>query len=216
MSEPIIATAYTDPRLDTIRAQVALKDDTIPYLLLPVKIETRFMKVERPLFNPDVFADLMLDLAKLDNYMDFDPVLMPAHEILGRFSKIADGFQAAETKAGSLKKLDGASKQAIVALLNSLSKQNQVLGSALNKIGSLDLNTLLELRAFKNRTDTSMVTMLAVIARLTPELPAGDAFLLPLQNIVKALNAIATAILSTDARKEKDSYLFFWMSSLPF
>ncbi|WP_221392470.1 hypothetical protein [Dyadobacter sp. NIV53] len=209
MSEPIIATAYTDPRLDTIRAQVALKDDTIPYLLLPVKIETRFMKVERPLFNPDVFADLMLDLAKLDNYMDFDPVLMPAHEILGRFSKIADGFQAAETKAGSLKKLDGASKQAIVALLNSLSKQNQVLGSALNKIGSLDLNTLLELRAFKNRTDTSMVTMLAVIARLTPELPAGDAFLLPLQNIVKALNAIATAILSTDARKEKRQLFIF-------
>ena len=36
-----------DPRLNEIRATVARHTDSIPYLLLPVRVETRFMQVEK-------------------------------------------------------------------------------------------------------------------------------------------------------------------------
>lgn len=44
----MIKAKYTDPKLDQIRDAVAGKTDGIPFLLLPVRMETRFMKVERP------------------------------------------------------------------------------------------------------------------------------------------------------------------------
>ena len=43
-----IQANYTDPNLQSVRETVAGKSDGIPFLLLPVRMETRFMKAERP------------------------------------------------------------------------------------------------------------------------------------------------------------------------
>ena len=66
MSEQIIATTFTDPAISAIRAQVAANDDHIPYLLLPVKIETRFMRVDRPVSKPNRFGEVLSDLSNLE------------------------------------------------------------------------------------------------------------------------------------------------------
>ena len=60
MSTPITAT-HTDPRVNTIKATVRSKKDNIPFLLLPVRLETRFMKVEKPKFShiPGQFEHLL-------------------------------------------------------------------------------------------------------------------------------------------------------------
>lgn len=39
---------FTDKRVDEIKALTATKDDGVPFLLLPVRIETRFMKLDEP------------------------------------------------------------------------------------------------------------------------------------------------------------------------
>ena len=88
MSEQIIATTYTDPAIQSIRTQVAANDDTIPYLLLPVKIETRFMRVDRPVSKPNKFGELLADISNLNEYAKFDPSHLPVHEVAGRYNKI--------------------------------------------------------------------------------------------------------------------------------
>ena len=47
-----ITANYIDPKLEAVRSAVARKSDEVPFLLLPVRVETRFMKVEKPLDIP--------------------------------------------------------------------------------------------------------------------------------------------------------------------
>lgn len=51
MGSDLIQAGVQDPALETIRAQVGTLDDRIPFLLLPVRLETRFMKVDHPLIE---------------------------------------------------------------------------------------------------------------------------------------------------------------------
>ena len=44
---PAINAQVEDPRITDIRNSVAQKTDAIPFLLLPVRTETRFMQVEK-------------------------------------------------------------------------------------------------------------------------------------------------------------------------
>ena len=46
-----ITAAYIDSELQNIRNQVATKDGRFPHLLLPVRIEARFMKVDKPVLS---------------------------------------------------------------------------------------------------------------------------------------------------------------------
>ena len=43
----IIKAQIEDPRINDIRNSIHQKNDAIPFLLLPVRIETRFMQVQR-------------------------------------------------------------------------------------------------------------------------------------------------------------------------
>ncbi|RMG72127.1 MAG: hypothetical protein D6722_05895 [Bacteroidetes bacterium] len=56
-----ITATQQDPRLASIRQLAGQKDDGIPFLLLPVRLETRFMTVDRPRY-PYPFQDRILDL----------------------------------------------------------------------------------------------------------------------------------------------------------
>src|SRR5947207_8414948 len=65
-----------DKRIDEIKTMTAAKDDGIPFLLLPVRIETRFMELDEPsqttsTDNIDTILDSMLviqvDLLDIQN-----------------------------------------------------------------------------------------------------------------------------------------------------
>ncbi|HTF82837.1 MAG TPA: hypothetical protein VL947_13970, partial [Cytophagales bacterium] len=65
MSNPITAT-WQDIRLNDIRSTVQSKIGTVPFLMLPVRIETRFMKVKKAITGIDTSVSAMLnDIAAL-------------------------------------------------------------------------------------------------------------------------------------------------------
>ena len=203
MSEPIIATTYTDPAIQAIRTQVAANDDKIPYLLLPVKIETRFMRVDRPVSKPNRFGELLADISNLNEYAKFDPARLPLHEVSGRYNRIDIMANAIRDKAADLAFLDGPSKETLIGKVNQLLLLNQSLGAAAAKVNGLDAATIIGLRTSRNNTDASLKTSLSLMANLQPEAPSGNMFLQPLQEIVKSLTAIATTKISTTSRLEK-------------
>lgn len=203
MSEPIIATTFTDPAIEAIRSQVAGNNDNIPYLLLPVKIETRFMRVDRPIVKPNRFGDILTDLSNLAGYANFDPAAIPLHEVIGRYKKIASMSDTVAGKINELKSLDGTSKETLSASLKSLLKQNQILGEAAAKLKNASPEQIKQIRSYRNATNSSLTAALTYLAALPPETPAGDMFLQPLQDIVKALTNIAGADFSVSSRLEK-------------
>lgn len=203
MSEPIIATTYTDPAIQAIRTQVAANDDKIPYLLLPVKIETRFMRVDRPVSKPNRFGELLTDISNVTEYAKFEPARLPLHEVSGRYNRIDIMANAIRDKAADIAFLDGPSKGTLIGKVNQLLLLNQSLGAATAKISGLDAGTIVRLRTSRNNTDASLKTTLAILTKLQPEAPSGNIFLHPLQEIVKSLTAIATTKISTTSRLEK-------------
>jgi len=48
MTTPLRARLYQDPLLDEVRAGIRTLTDEVPFLLLPLRLETRFMTLERP------------------------------------------------------------------------------------------------------------------------------------------------------------------------
>ncbi|MFT3701514.1 MAG: hypothetical protein QM802_04050 [Agriterribacter sp.] len=204
MSEQIIATTYTDPAVNAIRTQVAANDDGIPYLLLPVKIETRFMRVDRPVSKPDRFGEILTDLTNLDAYIKVSPTKLPLQEVSGRYNKIVAMAKSVEVKAGTIESLDANSKGTLLAKINLLIQGNQSLGAATAKIPSLDAANIIKLRAFRNDADTSLKTTLSIITKLQTPTPGADTFLRPLQAIVTALTNLAgNSIVSATTRLEK-------------
>lgn len=203
MSEPIIATTFTDPAINAIRAQVAANSDLIPYMLLPVKIETRFMRVDRPVTKPNKFGEILTDLSNLTAYSRFDPALIPVHEVIGRYKKIAAMTSAFTGKITELETLDGSSKETLITAIKTFQQQNQALGSATGKLKSLDPAQIVELRSYRNTTDNSLSTALAIMDTIPPVKPTGDTFLQPLQDIVKALKSIAATDFTDGSRLGK-------------
>jgi hypothetical protein len=203
MSEPIIATTFTDPGINSIRAQVAGNSDLVPYLLLPVKIETRFMRVDRPIVKPNKFGEILTDIANLNAYSNFDPLTIPVHEVTGRYKKVAVMAEAIAAKVNELDTLDGASKKTLAAAIKTFLLQNQSLGAAAGKLKNIDAAQIVQLRSYRNAADSRFFTALTVLAALQPATPASDTFLQPLQAIVKALTSIASTDLSSNARLEK-------------
>ena len=64
MSQDNLGTAYFDPRVDQVRNATENHSDIFPFLLMPVRLETRYMKVDKPVelhVDPDVLL-LVLEL----------------------------------------------------------------------------------------------------------------------------------------------------------
>lgn len=75
MTNPITAS-YTDPLLNSLRATVKTKDDGLPFLLFPVRLETRFMEVEQVVGvnKTGVFENLLGQLGNI-NILLFEDML---------------------------------------------------------------------------------------------------------------------------------------------
>jgi hypothetical protein len=74
MSQDIISTKFYDPNIAQIRSSTKRLDDKYPFLLMPVRLETRYMRVDRPVSGYDDAEEqeilvLMLELEYLFKHM---------------------------------------------------------------------------------------------------------------------------------------------------
>ena len=67
MATPLKASLFQDTQLDEVRAGVRTLTDEVPFLLLPLRLETRFMRLERPAREADFgqLESLMHQMATL-------------------------------------------------------------------------------------------------------------------------------------------------------
>lgn len=69
MSQTIIGESFHDTKLDDIRQMVSTKNDNTPFLMLPVRVEARYMTVDRPVsLNLDGFYHILPKFVELDYY----------------------------------------------------------------------------------------------------------------------------------------------------
>src|SRR6476620_363519 len=56
-----IKALFEDPKIKDIRNEVAQKNDAVPFLLLPVRIETRFKQVPKKPFEKSIDVETLLE-----------------------------------------------------------------------------------------------------------------------------------------------------------
>lgn len=207
MSDIITAVIYNDPALDSIRTQVSGKNDQIPYLLLPVKIETRFMKVDRPLVSRDPFPFVIKDLAWLEDYMNFDPRVLPPHEVLGRVNKISEKLNEINEISAGIKQITADDKQTILQFVSNVSKQNKALTTNLSKVKVGEEGSIKKLVASRTSLNGTLKTLTSSIENLPASkyslVSPTDDFISSFRSISKAMDKIGSKDLGSSDRKEK-------------
>lgn len=91
----------TDKSIEEIKAMTATKDDGVPFLLLPVRIETRFMQLDEPSQTAaadatdeilDKLLTVQVDLLDMRNIQDAGGVVARANKTLDDVSKLLDNL----------------------------------------------------------------------------------------------------------------------------
>ena len=134
MSELVIGTEFNDPAMQSIRDQVAAKSDGIPFLLLPVKIETRFMKADRPVLDTDPFPGVLENLFDIEDKMHFDPAVLPLREVLGKIRKFPVQLDELNKKMEGVRRLSGRDSENLNSRFAQLQKTYKQLSLSLSKL----------------------------------------------------------------------------------
>ena len=210
MSEIIIGTEFNDPAMQAIRDQVAGKNDGVPFLLLPVKIETRFMKASRPVRDVDLFPDVLEKLFEVEDRMHFDPSVLPVHEVLGKIRKFPIQLDEIGKGLEGVHRLSGRDNENLKARFAQVEKSYQDLSLSLSKMKVDNDERLRELRLLKNAVASKIHQTGVSISQLkvidgTTSIPDGAVFLETLQSINESLNKISREKMSVSDRREKKS-----------
>lgn len=132
MPDTIIAK-NTDSELQSIRASIAGKKGQIPFLLLPVRIEAKFMKVDKPLGRlPDGKLEQLLEqLAELILVLEKPLPTLSADRLNNYFNPIINQIKKATTASVQLKSINRQQKNWLRELSAELGVASR---SALNEL----------------------------------------------------------------------------------
>ncbi|HZI25839.1 MAG TPA: hypothetical protein VFD46_12225, partial [Chryseolinea sp.] len=207
MSEIIIGTEFNDPAIQAIRDQLSSKDDGVPFLLLPVKIETRFMKVARPVRDVDFFPDVLEEIFELEDRMHFDPSVLPVHEVLGKIRKFPIQLDEINKKMEGVRRLSGRDNDNLSTRFAQLEKSYGDLSLSLSKMKWANDERLRELRVLKNSVASKLHQTGVSIGQLKvaddASQPESVALLETLRSINEALAKISQEQVSVTDRKER-------------
>ena len=169
-----IKAKYTDANINTVRNYVRSKNSKVPILLLPVRIETRFMKVERP----DVsFVDSALVGEILEAFYNIEMGLLDYQKKLDiRLQKKLLTFFDSRVKEaiGKLKKTKKLTKEQkawIVNAMREIIRESRKAGRNLNRLNMIRFQKSLRiLYKMVNGLDDSAVTKTADIKQFAGEM----------------------------------------------
>ncbi len=207
------ANGYHNLEIAAVKNSVRSKSDDIPFLLLPVKIETRFMKVDRSIFVFDSFPEVLEGLFEIDYKLRFIPDVLPAREVLGKIKNLQAYIDGIITKTSEIKRLSGNDLQAINTRIIQIQKAQASLSKNLSQLHWPDAKMMSELRMQKN----FLAQKVLQIANLTESLKISDetefsettALLNRLEGINNSFYHISRKNLSSSVRKVKKATFKF-------
>ena len=203
----IEASEYTDPLLQSIRNMVSQKDDGIPFLLMPVKLETRFMKAERPIDDDkDSYPWVVEGLFELEEKIDFNPLRIPPHEALGKTRNVKQQLEAFSGQLEGIIRLSAEEKSNLNWRIQDLKESYQTLSRNLSRV-KWDESKAREIQTLKSSISGGLQTIEGKTKALqitgASEYRESDEFIGLLQGINQHLSAIKDKELTTKDRKKK-------------
>lgn len=207
MSTPITATVHSDPEIETIRTQVASKNDGIPYVLLPVKIETRFMTVDQPLVATDYYADVLEGLYRTYDILPIDPWQTPRLELLDKLREATGILADVKQNAAKLQGLTPGDKDPLTKQAQQLQRRVDLAANALDKLATDNDNISAELRRLSGRVKGDTNVIVSGIGKLITikesEVSEATSLLSAFGTVTKAISTLATKKISATDRKAK-------------
>ncbi len=129
-----ITATHTDPKITTIRSIVEAKNSRVPFLLLPVRIETRFMKVSKPAtskVDESLLGELLVDLSKVDELL-LQPIhKMNATELKTIMREVSEVEKKFRTNAKSIKPINKEQKEWLNQIQTNITKRISLVSSSL-------------------------------------------------------------------------------------
>ncbi|OEU68269.1 MAG: hypothetical protein BBJ57_10045 [Desulfobacterales bacterium PC51MH44] len=205
MTENITAS-YVSSELETIRQTVAGKKSDIPFLLLPIRIEARFMKVDKLISSNSegLLERLLGGLSALQ--VEF---LKPIHssslnQIRTQISKISGDLKQIQKYASAITEVTRKQKTWLVTLSNELKTASQLFINSLNRP---------ELRILRiqltNERNNLLKSIDAINAVQDPVFVPVNEFLAKFKKIEKKLHNINNGKLPyTNPTNKKDLYSY--------
>jgi hypothetical protein len=183
MSNPITAV-WQDVRLEDIRKAVQLKTGTVPFLLMPVRIETRFMEVQKQVLSENVAISAVLNFIAQLNV-----------EVIDLFKKNIANPQEIKALASELASL----KDAISKLGVVITKEKSWLKQLVNEL-TVDILAMAKKQNLDPKTLFDILTEIQKVIdslKVIKEFAAADA-----QKFIEAHSGILTKIQTlTNPRK---------------
>jgi len=133
----IISAYYQDQLINQIRNTVAARSEKIPYVLLPVRLETRFMEV------PDLpEVDLPWSVSVIQRYAKFHDLLLQAtyRSDNTSFTKTTAALKELNGKLAEKSEISGAEKTILNQALQQLNAERTAIESQLKKANSPVVN----------------------------------------------------------------------------
>lgn len=206
-------SGYNNPEILDLRNSVQEKNDNIPFLLLPVKIETRFMEVDRAVLDFDTFPEVIERLFEIENKLRFDPRRLPLREVLGKIRNCGKYITETITKISEIKRLSGKDLQSIRLRLVQIEKANILLLKKLSKIPQKDFLVSASLKKIKKIHVQKVLLLSEIIEGLKvtcdAKFPEASVFLNKLDTISNGIQLLGAKKISTSKRKEKKEIFKF-------
>lgn len=207
------AYGYNNSEIVVVRNSVLSKNDDIPFLLLPVKIETRFMKVERSILDPDTFPDVIEGLFEIDNKLRFIPDVLPPMEVLGKIKNLQSYIDEIIAKSSEIQRLSGNNIQAVNTRILQVQKAESMLSGNLSKLRWPDASLMSKLRVQKNLLAQKVQQLIELTSgfKITDETEFTETatFLNKLEGINNSLQNLGIRDISSSVRKEKKETFSF-------
>ena len=162
----INATDYTDPNIQLIRSLVEAKSDAYPFLLLPVKIETRFMRVDRQAEENDYYAEALIGLFELKECMSFIPAKLPVHEVIGKVRKLGVQTKDLQEICDKIKPIPARERSQLQVLMKEVSQTHLLFSKKLSELKWRDFTRLRELRKYKNTLAANLLDLTESLAQI--------------------------------------------------
>ncbi len=206
-----IHALFEDPKIEEIRNAVSQKNDAVPFMLLPVRIETRFKQIEKVQHTGTVNIESLLEGLGFIHVMSIDVMQQPDANNLRELISQLNAYNAAITpdetilikEKGWLKQLFADLKKdvdRIISMANTgFANEAAQLRVSINATGNAILNykvtedvALQKVKAFIYEFES----LLSALTSITG--PRGNVPYLNIKNKKDLYNYITTTLQNTD------------------